>query len=307
MEPLSSSGKGSPSPLPPLAVAPFSPEVAEQHQQAWAKHFGVAVVEKNSIGMQMTLIPPGEFVMGSPDADLDAHDNEKPQHEVRITQPFHLASHQVTVGQFRAFVEATDYKTSQQERRQAAFGLVEVDDKVKWQCLRRFNWQNVGFEQIERHPVVNVTWDDAVAFCEWLSKKEQKTYRLPTEAEWEFACRSGTTTCWYFGDNDAELCKYAWDGNVDRPQPVGQKLPNGFEIFDMCGNVWEWCSDWYSPDYYRSSPVDDPEGPSAGVVRVLRGGSFCHFINDMSSAYRNHEPSSSWSLDVGFRPARDLP
>ena len=280
----------SPSSVPPLAVAPFSPEEAKQHQQTWAKHLGVPVIETNSIGMEMVLIPPGEFMMGSPDSDPEARGWEKAQHKVRITKPFYLAVHETTVGDFRAFVEATAYKT---EAETAGY-------ERTWRRL----------EQTDEHPLVWVSWNDAVAFCKLLSKKEEKTYRLPTEAEWEFACRAGSTTRWCFGDNEGELEKYAWYGRKGGGdiKPVGQKLPNGFDLFDMHGNVREWCSDRFSEDYYNVSSVDDPEGPSGGFGgRVLRGGSFYARPRVVRSAYRfGHQPTYSTSY-LGFRPARTYP
>ena len=229
---------------PPPAIAPFSPEQAKQHQKAWADHLKVPVEFKNSIGMKMVLIPPGEFMMGSPDSDPDARGHEKPQHRVRITKPFEMAAHEVTVGQFRAFVETTGYKTEAET----------AGGDSNWTNSKRF-------EQTDEHPVVWVSWNDAVAFCEWLSEKDGNTYRLPSEAEWEYACRSGSTTRWYFGDSESDLKEYAWYNvenriifNGNGTKPVAQKLPNGFGLLDMHGNARELCSDWFSPPL---SPVQN--------------------------------------------------
>ena len=293
-----------PSDSPPLAIAPFTPEEAKKHQQAWADHLGVPVEFENSIGMKMVLIPPGEFMMGSTEEEIeellkegeeqgwlkehlgDRIKSEAPQHKVRITEPFHLAAHEVTVGQFKAFVVATTYRTE-----------AETDGDET-------TWKTSGIEQTDEHPVVWVSWNDAVAFCEWLSKKEEKTYRLPTEAEWEYACRSGSTTRWCFGDDEKELGEYAWyQGECTKP--VGQKLPNGFSLFDIHGNVFEWCSD--STSQYGSFPAEPPSGPSS-ETRVSRGGAFALPPRYIRSAYRvgRYGPSSK-SHDKGFRIAQTIP
>ena len=279
---------------PPLAIAPFIPEEAKQHQQAWAKYLGVPVVETNSIGMKMVLIPPGEFMMGSPDSDSDAEDDEKPQHRVKISKPFEMAAHEVTVGQFRAFVDAMGYKTQAETAN---------DERT---------WTNAGFEQTDEHPVAVVSWNDAVAFIEWLSKKEGKTYRLPAEAEWEFSCRSGSVTRWSFGDNEKDLEKYAWYGNKIKrgggTSPVGQKLPNGFGLFDMHGNVREWCDDRFSENYSNVLSVDDPKGPSVGGGGLVwRGGSFNDVPRLVRSAGRFRNLPTYRDCIIGFRPAQTIP
>ncbi len=213
-------------PAPPLAVAPFDAAQAKAHQAAWAKHLGTDVVKPNSLGMQMTLIPPGEFLMGSSDADITLAKQiatetkldpigvtqiieERPQHRVRIAQPFRLAAHEVTISQFAKFVEHAKYKTQAEE-----FGgnsSTTKPEEVKPDSLK-LNWRAPGYAVTDDSPVTQVSWNDAVAFCNWLSSQEQLTpcyqrdanswtllpksngYRLPTEAEWEYACRAGTTT-----------------------------------------------------------------------------------------------------------------
>ena len=153
---------------------------------------------------------------------------------------------------------------------------------------QKYSWRNVGFEQTDDHPVVCVSWNDAVTFCKWLSKKESKSYRLPTEAEWEYSCRAGTTTRYYSGDDPETLAKvgnvrdaafeakYPWykgttkasDGYVFTA-PVGRFKPNAFGLYDLHGNAWQWCSDWYGEEYYAKSAVDDPTGPDSGEVRCF--------------------------------------
>ena len=211
----------------------------------------------NSIGMKLTLIPAGTFLMGSPDSDKNAHDDEKPQHRVRITRPFYLGVYEVTRGQFRRFVDDSGYQTEAEKDGKGGCGWNE--DAKKFEQNPRYTWLNPGFEQTDLHPVVNVSWNDAVAFAEWLGRKEGRTYRLPTEAEWEYACRAGTTTLYFPGDDAEALAevgnvadatareKYPdWtyaiavrDGFV-YTAPVGRYRLNAWGLHDMHGNVWEW-------------------------------------------------------------------
>jgi formylglycine-generating enzyme required for sulfatase activity len=225
----------------------------------------------NTLGMKFALIPAGEFAMGSPAADKDAYDDEKPQHQVRITQPFYLGVTEVTQGQYRA---VTGQNPSQ-------------------------------FQGADNLPVETVSWNDAVAFCNALSTKEGRTYRLPTEAEWEYACRAGNPGRFAFGDDDRMLDRYAWYvGNSDtRTHPVGQKQPNSFGLYDMHGNVWEWCADGYSADYYKESPGVDPPGPSGASVRVGRGGSWFSDPRVCRSAGRYGNAPGVRLFYLGFRLA----
>jgi formylglycine-generating enzyme required for sulfatase activity len=252
-----------PPPGPPPAVAPFAAAVARQHQEAWSKHLKAPVETTNSIGMKLVLIPAGEFMMGSPDSDKDARPDEKPRHRVRITKPFWLGAHEVTVGQYRQFAQAASYS-----------GMTL--------------WQNAFPAQTDEHPVVNVSWDDANAFCKWLSAKERKTYRLPTEAEWEYACRAGTTSRFCFGESEAGLEEYAWyfGHSGGQTHPVGQKRPNAWALYDMHGNVWEYCADCFDSGYYATSRAADPTGPGSGAYGVARGGSSRSRAGDARSANR---------------------
>jgi len=233
----------------------------------------------NSLGMNFTLIKAGEFLMGSPDTDKDASDvyGEKPRHRVRITRPFYLGVHEVTRGQFRRFVEETGYRTEAEKDGKGAYGWNEETQLFKENP--RYTWLTPGFEQTDLHPVVNVSWSDAVAFADWLGKKEGKTYRLPTEAEWEYACRAGTTTLYSCGNDPEGLAEVGnvCDGSLGEKHPgwnaiaardgfvytapVGRYRPNAWGLHDMHGNVWEWCLDWYGRDFYKTSRVDDPAGP----------------------------------------------
>jgi formylglycine-generating enzyme required for sulfatase activity len=271
--------------------------------------------ETNSIGMHLLLIPEGKFVMGSPKGEEDRLDEELP-HEVEIMQPFYLGKHEVTVGQFKAFVKDTNYKT---EAEKDGKGGRAFDGK---EFVQRpdFTWKKLHFTQMDDHPVVVVSWNDAMAFCAWLSKKEGKTYRLPTEAEWEYACRAETNTRFSAGDKDIDL-KMAgniadatlkmkwkeafwttqWDDGFPFTAPVGKFRANDFGLHDMHGNVWEWCSDWYDENYYGKSPKQDPQGPGRGKERVLRGGAWSTQPKFCRCAFRDwHEPEYR-SDCVGFR------
>jgi formylglycine-generating enzyme len=322
---------------PPLAVAPFDAQEARRHQEAWAKHSGQAVEITNSIGMKLVLIPAGELMMGSAESagevarafrDYGAQrasyfEDEHPQHRVRITQPFYLGVHEVTVGQFRKFVEETGYKTDAEkgtDRIKGAFGFDPKSGELGWSG--EYSWRNAGFEQTDEHPVVNVSWNDAVEFSTWLSRKEGKTYRLPTEAEWEYGCRAGTTARYYHGDDPEGLAAVSnvadatakakfpdWDWTIKAEDgyvftsPVGKFKPNAFGLYDMHGNVWEWCSDWYGEEYYGESPTDDPKGPDSGSYRVLRGGSWFDSPYDSRSVGRDGNVPA-FRYGFGFRLAR---
>jgi serine/threonine-protein kinase len=238
----------------------------------------------NSLGMKLVRIPPGKFLMGSSQGDPNHREDETPAHEVTIAQPFYLAAHLVTVGDFREFVEATGYKTS---TKQAGH-----------------YWLEPGWEQTDEHPVACLSWHDATAFCDWLTKKEKRTYRLPTEAEWEYACRAGSTTAYSFGDDAAQLDEHGWHrGNSgNKAHPVGEWKPNPWGLYDMHGNLLQWCGDWYDAKFYDKSDGKDPRGPAHGSQRVLRGGSWNSTPLECRSAYRAYNmPNTHRSDRGGFR------
>lgn len=157
-------------------------------------------------------------------------------------------------------------------------------------------------------PVIYVSWNDATAYCEWLSGQTDKKYRLPTEAEWEYACRAGTTTKYSFGDSSSDLDSYGWHSfNSDRKtHEVGTKKPNPWDLHDMHGNVWEWCADWYEEKYYATSPANNPQGPSSGKFRVLRGGSRDDIHASLRSATRSRLTPEYTVLFSGFRVCRSV-
>jgi formylglycine-generating enzyme required for sulfatase activity len=213
----------------------------------------------NSIGMELILIPNGEFRMGSPDSDADARDSEKPARWVTISQPFYLGKYPVTQSQWQA---------------------------VMGENQSRFKGDHL--------PVETVSWNDVQGFMQKLSEQEGRYYRLPTEAEWEYACRAGSTTRYSFSDDAAQLCEYAWyNGNAgDTPHPVGEKKPNTWGLYDMHGNVWEWVQ-----DLYERSPRD----------RVNRGGSWFNSARHCRSAVRGHLTPNHRAHDTGFRCAMSVP
>jgi len=239
-------------------------------------------VISNSVGMKLVLIPAGEFEMGSgrgPEEEVlffkhygsqdkpERFENEYPRHRVRITRSFYLGAHEVTLGQFGRFVHDARYQSEAETREQkGAWRFFPEQGRSRFDADA--SWRNTGFTQDDDHPVVCVTCRDAVAFCEWLSRKEGTTYRLPTEAEWEYGCRAGTTTRYCCGDDPEMLAQVANVSDAGAKQrfpawrsiasndahvftaPVGRYRPNGFGLYDMHGNVWEWCADWYVADYH---------------------------------------------------------
>ena len=253
---------------PALLLAPFDEQQAETAQQLWAAQVGAAPQIVNSVGMKLALIPPGEFLMGS-EAD---YPGEVPQHRVRITKPLYLQTTEVTQGQWQLVMGTKPWRGAQ------------------WKAYMKDGPQ---------YAANCVSWDDAQEFCRRLSEHAGATYRLPTEAEWEYACRAGTTTSWSFID-PAE--RFAWlKGSEDYAHQVGQKMANPFGLHDMHGNVGEWCQDWYDREYYTSSPQDDPQGPASGSYRVRRGGSWIHTAWGCQSASRSRYPPSDESKELGFR------
>jgi formylglycine-generating enzyme required for sulfatase activity len=228
---------------------------------------------------------------------------EGPQHRVQITRPLWLSRHEVTIGQFRQFAEGAKYKTDAEQDGRGGFGVVNGE----WKQAPQFVWNaDLGFPQTDQHPVVNISWNDSVAYCQWLSQKQSGwTFTLPTEAQREYACRAGTTTYWHFGDNADKLPEYGWfkANSGDQSHPVGQLKPNAFGLFDMHGNAWEWCADWFGANYFANSPVSDPGGPQAGSQRMHRGGGWDAHAGNCRSANRA-EVDADWRTCVfGFRVA----
>ena len=237
----------------------------------------------NSMGMEFVLIPAGKFLMGSSGSESDRAENEGPQREVQITKPFYMGKYEVKVSEFREFVKAAQFKTDAETN-----GGAYVWVKDKWQRKEGVNWMNPGFSQKDDHPVICLAWSDAVEYGKWLAKKTGHAYRLPTESEWEYACRAGTQQAYSFGPDARELSKYEWyvDNSGGKTRPVGQKKPNPWGLFDMHGNVREWCQDWFGK--YAAGPAVDPAGPLRGSVRVIRGGGWSAPAKDLRCAERRN-------------------
>lgn len=267
--------------LASMVINPVTPNQAALQQAAWAKSLGVPVEYTNSLGMKFRLIPPGEFLMGCTPEEMQRLDQElelggaadfekfavkssQPQHRVRLTEPYYLGQYEVTVAQFRKFAESPK-------------GQFDAPPGS------RFTWkQFVDEGRVEHQPVLGVSWEEARLMCSWLTEQDQErvTYDLPTEAEWEYACRAGSQKHWSFGDDPALLESHGIVGQrgTSPPTSIGLKNANPFGIFDMHGNVDEWCLDWHDRGFYARSPLNNPvyqEQPSdPGSGRVARGGAW---------------------------------
>jgi len=249
----------------------------------------------NSIGMKFRLIPAGSFMMGAVPGDDGADSDESPRHRVEITKPFYIGAYEVT--------------------------------QEQWQ---RVMGNNPSYFKGSNLPVEQVSWNDAVSFCEKLSRMDGERYRLPTEAEWEYAARGGIEGKKYvWGDQSMPIVnglkqanvadvsakrKYSdltifagYDDGFTETSPVGSFAPNGYGLYDMAGNVWEWCSDWYNSGYYgTTATLRDPKGPEQGEVRVLRGGSWFGVPWYLRSSYRLRNTPDNRSGSIGFRILRDV-
>jgi eukaryotic-like serine/threonine-protein kinase len=252
----------------------------------------------NKLGMKFRFIPAGRFSMGSPLGETGRNRDET-QHEVLVTAPFYMGIHTVTRGDFEAFVSQSGYRTEAELDGNGAYYWTGKD----WKQAPDRNWRNPGFPQSSRDPVVCISWNDAIVYCGWVSQLLSSEYRLPTEAEWEYACRAGSTTAYHFGKDVTELSEYAWYKNNSglKTNAVGQKKPNCWGLFDMHGNVWEWCSDWYGE--YPGSAVTNPTGSSNGLNRVIRGDSWLIEAMYCRSADRFKDNPSTRVSDLGFRLA----
>jgi formylglycine-generating enzyme required for sulfatase activity len=263
------------------------------------------VRENPKDGLKYVWIPPGTFMMGCSPGDSDCGDEEKPPHQVTITKGLWLGQTEVTVAAYRRFAGAT--------------GRQVPPEPSLYGRLLNPGWRD------EAMPIVGVTWDDAQAYCSWAGG------RLPTEAEWEYAARAGSTAARYgdldaiawYADNSGRqrfdsdgIWKEARDNYLKRlgengngMHEVGQKRANGFGLYDVLGNVWEWVNDWYDQNYYQNSPPQDPSGPTSGQARVLRGGSWVVIPWFVRVSVRGRFNPASWLDDNGVRCARvvDIP
>ena len=233
----------------------------------------------NSLGMTFILLPAGTFTMGSPSDEPGSYSDEQPQHQVTLTQPFYMQQTEVT--------------------------------QAQWEAVMGSNPSY--FSGCPTCPVEQVSWDDAQTFINYMNTRGEGTYGLPTEAQWEYAARAGSTTAFYNGGitetgngYDPNLDAIGWYtyNSGSKTHPVAQKTPNAWGLYDMSGNVFEWCQDWFSSSYYESSPSTDPVGPSSGSYRVQRGGTWSIYALSCRSAYRNNSSPDGRASSFGFRLKR---
>jgi sulfatase modifying factor 1 len=256
----------------------LSPSEAKAEQQAAEKLEEVPKQMTNSLGMELRLIPAGKFIMGSPENEAGRLPREK-QHEVTLSRSYYMGSTEVTQAQWKAVMG-----------------------------------ENPSFVEGDDHPVETIPWAKAIEFCRKLSEKEGAKYRLPTEAEWEYACRAGTTTPFYTGatittDEANYDGRRSYDNGEkgefrDETTPVASFAPNAWGLHDMTGNVREWCADWYGE--YPTNAVTDPTGPADGTKRVIRGGCWMTAPAVSRSANRGGTEPVGWYFNFGFRVVRDL-
>jgi len=279
------------------AVSSFPQETALAEQQRVAENLKIPVEHRDGAGLALKLVPAGSFVLGA-------------EYLVHLSRPFYFGATEVTVGQFRKFAEATKYVTDAER-----FGGNFWDKGVK-RNGPEFNWRTPGFPQTDEHPAVHISWNDARAYCRWLSRSERMTYRLPTEAEWEWACRAGSTARYFFGDDPARLPEFAWfventkgDGAT---RPVAQLNPNPWGLYDVHGNAEEWVLDLLGP--LPTGIQTDPMGPSRhpNTWHMLRSGCagsqalYCTASYDRSQGGAFGSPKFSLQ-HFGFRVVREIP
>jgi formylglycine-generating enzyme required for sulfatase activity len=255
----------------------------------------------HGVTLKLAFVPAGKFMMGSPPTERDRNENEGPQREVTISKPFYMGVYEVTREQFGAFIYDSGYKTDAEKK--------------------GASWRKPGFDQEEDHPVVLVSHNDVVEFCKWLSKKTGSTVLLPTEAQWEYACRAGSKTAYPWGgdpDGGKGWCNagdqsaktedfspndwFSWDDGYVYTSAVGKFKANAFGLHDMIGNVAEWCSDWYNRDYYELKGNDrDPTGLASGSNYVVRGAAWDVGKSVCRSAHRDYRGPAGRDWDIGFR------
>ena len=255
-------------------------------------------------GMEFVFVKGGCYRMG--DTFGDGENNENPVHEVCVSV-FYIGKYNVTVGQFNRFVSETGY-TTEAQKETGYTPEAQKGTKGKSGCNSNegegnfgYSWRNPGFPLDDRHPVVCISWNDAVAFTEWQGRKTGKGIRLPSEAEWEYACRGGGGSEKYCGGNDIDSVAWYKDNSGMQTHPVGQKRPNGLGLYDMSGNAGQWMGDWYDDNYYGSSGRDNPRGPSYGHSRALRGGSWAFEPRKMRASTRGGCSPSVQSDNIGLR------
>jgi formylglycine-generating enzyme required for sulfatase activity len=323
-----------PSGEPPVAPKfPFDAATAKRYQEDYARWLGVPVEFTNDLGMSFRLIPPGTFLIGSPESEPGrSKEYDETQHPVTLTRPFYLSRHETTVGQFRRFVEDQKYTTDVEK----AGGGNAHDEKAVWKHRPGTQWRKPGFagpfELKDEHPIVHVSWTDAKAFADWLNrsfrrdpKGSEPIYDLPTEAQWEWACRAGSGTRFWWGADEDTTGKLinCCDKTLKKVQPewprvtmpmddghaflapVGSYQANAFGLHDMLGNVWEFCADRYRA--FGKDALTDPVGTDTKRGYCVRGGGWSNVPNDVRCASRNADPPHFGHSNLGFRVALLLP
>lgn len=255
---------------------------------------------------ELVVVPAGEFMMGSTEAEYrwawqqgaeDEIDDEEPRHRVTIGAPFAVGKYAVTRGQFAAFVEATDHDMS---------GGCWTYGSGTWHPDPSVDWRSPGYEQTDWHPVVGVSWEDAKAYVEWLGRETRQPFRLLSEAEWEYACRAGTITRYWWGDDLPTYQQANCGSELHRTTEVGVYPPNPWGLYEMHGNVSEWCEDcWHGS--YSGAPEDGSAWTSGDCsLRSVRGGSWFDSPVFLRSAFREWNEAGDRFIDLGLRVARAL-
>ncbi|MHC4433938.1 MAG: formylglycine-generating enzyme family protein [Planctomycetota bacterium] len=311
-----------------LVVFQPSDVLGEDPKLAGAYTEKITTKNDEELSFNMVLVPGGTFVMGSPENEPNHADDEGPQHNVRL-DPFYLCTTETTIGLFTAYYQETvsakkDFFEVQEAKKNATEAGGDNVDAITGPTPV-YGDLTMGYGP--RHPAIGMTWHNATNFCAWLSKKTGKKYRLPTEAEWEYACRAGAGNIFGATNVPEQVKDFAWyDATADsETSEVGKKKPNALGLYDTLGNVREWVSDFYSPTAYKDaakkSPAVNPKGPKTGKIHVARGGDYSCPVGDLRCAARAYEekwwrmgdpqiPKSIWWLPemdiIGFRVARSV-
>ncbi len=291
--------------------SPITKEVSIQVGKSETINFEVSVPNQqnnsatnssNLLLPEMVFVQGGTFTMGcTAEQGSDCTVDKKLAYGVTLSS-YHIGKYEVTFNQFRLFIERTGYRTDADKE-----GWSNIWNGTAFEKNNGVNWQYNAFGNKrsyteDNHPVIHVSWNDAEAYCEWLSKESGKTYRLPTQAEFEYAARGGykSKAYRYSGSNDINNVAWYSDNSGGKTHIVGQKAANELGVYDMSGNVSEWCSDWYRDSYY-SSPVNNPQGPSSGSNRVLRGGNWLSIEQVCRVSYRGSDFPNRRAGTIGFR------